>query len=191
MKFWKIVFLAVFGGIAVSSIVIGIVEQAEQKKRMYIHRPFGVYERIFKRPLDFALALSALIILGPVIILASGMVRWKAGSPVFFNQKRPGRDGEIFVLHKLRTMSNEKDEDGNLLPDDKRVTKLGLFLRSTSIDELPQLINIIKGDMSIIGPRPLLEEYLPYYTDEESHRHDIRPGLGEIILHGKKCFPGI
>ena len=136
-----------------------------------------MYAKYIKRILDFTLSLLALIILSPLMLIIYILVRIKLGKPAIFKQKRPGKDEKIFTLYKFRTMTDEKDEKGNLLPDEKRLTKFGKFLRSTSLDELPELINIIKGDMAIVGPRPLLVEYLDYYTDEEKHRHDVRPGL--------------
>ncbi len=138
---------------------------------------FKMYKNFFKRILDFTLSLIAFIILLPVMLIVYILVRVKLGKPVIFKQERPGKNEKIFTLYKFRTMTDEKDEKGNLLPDSKRLTKFGRILRSTSLDELPELINIIKGDMSIVGPRPLLVRYLPYYTEEEKHRHDVRPGL--------------
>ena len=136
-----------------------------------------MYQKFFKRLLDFVLSLFALIILFPVLLLLSviGAVVMR-GNP-FFTQLRPGKDEKIFRLIKFRTMTNKKDKEGNLLPDDVRLTKYGRFLRSTSLDELPELINILIGDMSIVGPRPLLVKYLPRYSEEQKHRHDVRPGL--------------
>ena len=136
-----------------------------------------MYAKVFKRLLDFVLSLTALIVLSPVMLVLTvlGAIKMK-GNP-FFTQLRPGKDEKIFKLIKFRSMTCEKDKDGNLLPDDQRLTKYGKLLRSTSLDELPELINILKGDMSIIGPRPLLVEYLPWYNETEKHRHDIRPGL--------------
>lgn len=136
-----------------------------------------MYAKYFKRVLDFLLSLIALIILSPVFLIIAILVRVKLGSPVIFKQKRPGKNEKIFTLYKFRTMTDKKDENGNLLPDEKRLTKFGKALRSTSLDELPELFNILKGDMSIIGPRPLLVEYLPLYNEEQKHRHDVRPGL--------------
>ena len=136
-----------------------------------------MYAKYIKRILDFTLSLLALIVLSPLMLIIYILVRIKLGKPAIFKQKRPGKDEKIFTLYKFRTMTDEKDEKGNLLPDEKRLTKFGKFLRSTSLDELPELINILKGDMAIVGPRPLLVEYLDYYTDEEKHRHDVRPGL--------------
>lgn len=136
-----------------------------------------MYATYIKRILDFILSLTALMLLFPLLLILTvlGAVKMK-GNP-FFTQLRPGRDEKIFKLIKFRSMTCETDADGNLLPDDVRLTRYGKFLRSTSMDELPELINILKGDMSIVGPRPLLVEYLPYYTDEERRRHDVRPGL--------------
>ncbi len=136
-----------------------------------------MYAKYIKRMLDFILSLMALIILMPLIFVIYIFVRIKLGKPVIFKQKRPGKNEKIFTLYKFRTMTDKKDEKGNLLPDAKRLTKFGKFLRSTSLDELPELVNILKGDMAIVGPRPLLVKYLPYYTKEEHHRHDVRPGL--------------
>ncbi len=136
-----------------------------------------MYQKYIKRILDFTLSILAIIILSPVMLILYILVRIKLGKPAIFKQQRPGKDEKIFTLYKFRTMTNKTDEQGNLLPDEKRLTSFGKKLRSTSLDELPELINIIKGDMSIVGPRPLLVEYLPYYTEQERHRHDIRPGL--------------
>ena len=131
----------------------------------------------------------ALIILMPLMIIIAILVRIKLGSPVIFKQERPGKNEKIFTLYKFRTMTDKKDENGNLLPDSERLTKFGKTLRSTSLDELPELFNIIKGDMSIVGPRPLAVQYLPYYTDEERHRHDVRPGLtGLAQIHGRNLL---
>lgn len=136
-----------------------------------------MYAKFFKRFLDFISSLCAVIVLSPVLVFLTvvGAITMK-GNP-FFVQKRPGKNEKIISLFKFRTMTNEKDKDGNLLPDEKRLVPYGKFLRSTSLDELPSLINIIKGDLSIIGPRPLLIEYLPWYSETERHRHDVRPGL--------------
>lgn len=137
----------------------------------------GFYEKYIKRLLDIILSGLALIVLFPVIFVIAILVRIKLGSPVLFCQERPGKDEKIFKLYKFRTMADYRDEDGNLLPDEIRLTPFGKALRSTSLDELPELWNIFKGDMSIVGPRPLLVKYLPYYTDEERVRHTVRPGL--------------
>jgi lipopolysaccharide/colanic/teichoic acid biosynthesis glycosyltransferase len=136
-----------------------------------------MYGKVIKRVLDFTIALCATICLSPVLLLLTvlGAVKMK-GNP-FFTQERPGKDEKIFKLIKFRTMTCEKDENGNLLPDDDRLTRYGKLLRSTSLDELPEFLNILKGDMSFVGPRPLLVEYLPYYTEKERCRHNVRPGL--------------
>ncbi len=136
-----------------------------------------IYAKYVKRILDFLLSLCGIIVLSPVLLVLVILVRVKLGSPVLFKQERPGRDEKIFTLCKFRTMTDEKDAEGNLLPDSVRLTKFGKFLRAASLDELPELFNILKGDMSIIGPRPLLVSYLPYYSEREKKRHSIRPGL--------------
>ena len=141
------------------------------------HTYYGFYEKRIKRILDFTLSLFALILLSPVFAITALLVRLNLGSPVFFSQERPGRDERIFKLYKFRSMTDKRDAEGKLLPDTERLTKFGKILRSTSLDELPELINIVKGDMSIIGPRPLLVQYLPYYREEERERHAVRPGL--------------
>jgi len=140
-------------------------------------RKITIYERYFKRPQDFIVALSALIILSPMFLVLALLVRSKLGRPVVFSQQRPGLNEEIFTIYKFRTMTTETDKDGNLLPDSVRLTKFGRFLRSTSMDELPELLNIVKGEMSFVGPRPLLPEYLPLYNETQRQRHSIRPGL--------------
>ena len=146
----------------------------------------GIYERYVKRALDVIISGSALIILSPLYVLLCILVRQKLGSPVFFRQERPGRYGKIFKMYKFRTMTDAKDKKGNLLPDKDRQTGFGQMLRRTSLDELPELYNIFKGDMSLIGPRPLLVKYLPYYTKEENIRHQVRPGLtGYAQVHGR------
>jgi undecaprenyl phosphate N,N'-diacetylbacillosamine 1-phosphate transferase len=136
-----------------------------------------VYRKYFKRPLDFIMALVGLIVLSPVMLVVAILVRIKLGSPVIFNQPRPGLNEKIFTLYKFRTMTDERDENGELLPDEQRLTPFGKWLRSTSLDELPELWNILKGDMSFVGPRPLSVNYLPYYTSEERLRHSVRPGM--------------
>ena len=147
-----------------------------------------MYAKYIKRILDLILSLMALIVLMPLMIIIGILVRINLGSPIIFKQKRPGKNEKIFTLYKFRTMTDKRDIDGNLLPDEYRLTKFGK-LRSTSLDELPELINIIKGDMAIVGPRPLLVEYLPYYTEEEKHRHDVRPGLtGLAQVNGRNTI---
>ena len=140
----------------------------------------GLYEKYFKRALDFILSLLGIIILSPVLLIIAILVRVKLGSPIIFKQQRPGLNEKIFTMYKFRTMTDEKDKDGNLLPDKYRLTSFGKFLRSTSLDELPELFNILKGDMSIIGPRPLLVKYLPLYNEKQRRRHEVRPGLSGL-----------
>lgn len=149
----------------------------------------GIYQRYFKRPLDFLLALFLIIILSPLLLIIAILVRIKLGSPVIFKQQRPGLNEKIFTLYKFRTMTDEKNDKGELLQDSERLTKFGKFLRSTSLDELPELFNILKGDMSFIGPRPLLVEYLPYYKDCERKRHSVLPGMtGLAQVNGRNCI---
>lgn len=136
-----------------------------------------MYKHFFKRLIDFILSLIALIVLSPILLIVALLVRTKLGSPVIFKQERPGLNEKIFTLYKFRTMTDAKDEQGNLLPDEIRLTKFGKLLRSTSLDELPELFNILKGDMAIVGPRPLLVRYLPLYSEHQKHRHDVRPGF--------------
>lgn len=153
------------------------------------HKPYGLYERLVKRPLDCFLAIGALIILSPVLFITAILVRVKLGSPVLFTQERPGKDEKTFRLYKFRSMTDVRNDEGKLLPDDERLTEFGRVLRSTSLDELPELINIAKGDMALIGPRPLLVEYLPYYKNEERLRHDVRPGLSGLAqVHGRNTI---
>lgn len=148
-----------------------------------------MYRHFFKRFLDIVLSFIGLIILSPVLLIIAILVRVKLGKPVLFKQKRPGLNEKIFTLYKFRTMTDTRDEEGKLLPDSQRLTKFGKLLRSTSLDELPELFNIIKGDMSFIGPRPLLVGYLPYYTERERHRHDVRPGLtGLAQINGRNAL---
>ena len=148
-----------------------------------------MYAKYIKRPLDFMLSLIAIIILSPLLLSVAILARIKLGKPVIFKQQRPGKNEKIFTLYKFRTMTDKKDENGNLLPDEQRLTKFGKALRSTSLDELPELINILKGDMAIVGPRPLLVEYLSLYNEEQRHRHDVRPGLtGLAQINGRNSI---
>jgi len=140
----------------------------------------GLYKRYIKRPMDFILSLCALIVLSPVLIVVAILVRLKLGSPVIFKQKRPGLNEGIFTLYKFRTMTDKRDQKGELLPDEIRLTRFGALLRGTSLDELPELLNILKGDMAVIGPRPLLVQYLPLYTEHQKRRHEVRPGLSGL-----------
>lgn len=155
--------------------------QAQSKKEVeFKERHRGIYERYFKRPLDIILSLIAIIVLSPLMLIIAVLVRIYLGSPVIFKQQRPGLNEKIFTMYKFRTMTDERDENGELLPDSERLTKFGKFLRSTSLDELPELFNILKGDMSIVGPRPLLVEYLPLYNEHQQRRHEVRPGLSGL-----------
>lgn len=148
-----------------------------------------MYQKYIKRGLDFILALIASIILSPVILIVAVLVRIKLGSPVLFKQQRPGKNEKIFNMYKFRTMTDERDENGELLPDEVRLTKFGKTLRSTSLDELPELFNILKGDMGIVGPRPLLVRYLPLYNERQKHRHDVRPGFtGLAQVNGRNSI---
>lgn len=148
-----------------------------------------MYRHFFKRLLDFTLSLIAIILLSPIFIIVALLVKTKLGSPVIFAQERPGKDEKIFKMYKFRSMTSEKDEKGNLLPDEVRLTSFGKKLRSTSLDELPELINILKGDMSIVGPRPLLVKYLPLYNEKQKHRHDVRPGFtGYAQVNGRNSI---
>lgn len=150
------------------------------------HKPYGLYEKYFKRLLDLTSGFLALLIFWWLYLIVAVLVRIKLGSPILFEQERPGKDEKIFKLYKFRTMTDAKGENGELLPDEVRLTKFGKILRATSLDELPEVFNIIKGDMSIIGPRPLLVKYLPYYRAEERERHAVRPGLtGLAQINGR------
>lgn len=149
----------------------------------------GFYEKYIKRPQDFCCAFLALIVLSPVLLVTAMLVRVKLGSPVIFKQDRPGLNGKIFKLYKFRTMTDKRDEKGNLLSDEKRLTGFGRALRSTSLDEIPELVNILKGDMSVCGPRPLLVSYLSRYSPEQSRRHEVRPGLtGYAQVYGRNLL---
>ena len=149
----------------------------------------GVYSRFIKRPMDLILSLIAIILLSPLLLIVALLVKVKLGGPVLFKQKRPGLNEKIFNMYKFRTMTEERDENGELLPDEERLSRFGKILRSTSLDELPGLVNIIKGDMSIIGPRPLLTEYLPLYTKRQKKRHNVRPGLtGLAQVNGRNAI---
>ena len=168
-------------------ILVSLFERLSGKLgRGQNHRPCGVYERAFKRTIDFSVVILALLIIWPIMLIIAMAIRVKLGGPVIFKQERPGLNEKVFTMYKFRTMTDARDEDGNLLPDELRLTSFGEFLRAYSLDELPELINILKGDMSIIGPRPLLIQYLPYYTEKEKRRHDVRPGLtGYAQVNGR------
>lgn len=147
------------------------------------------YERFIKRPQDFLCALIGIIVLSPVMLITAVLVRTKLGSPVIFKQERPGLNGKVFMLYKFRTMTDKKDENGNLLPDEIRLTGFGKKLRSTSLDELPELFNILKGDMAVVGPRPLLVRYLPRYNAHQARRHEVRPGFtGYAQVNGRNSI---
>lgn len=159
------------------------------KKTEKKHTPYGIYERFFKRPLDILCGLAAVIVFSWLYIILAILVRIKLGSPIFFTQERPGKDEKIFKLYKFRTMTDARDANGELLPDEQRLTKFGKWLRATSLDELPEAFNIIKGDMSVIGPRPLLVRYLSRYSPEQHRRHEVRPGLsGYAQVHGRNAI---
>ena len=167
--------------------------QTEVKRNIESHLNLAskgcLYKRYFKRPMDFILSLIAIIVLSPVMLIVAILIRIKLGSPIIFKQKRPGLNEKIFTLYKFRTMTDERDENGELLPDSVRLTRFGKFLRSTSLDELPELFNILKGHMSIVGPRPLLVQYLPLYNEHQKRRHEVRPGLsGWAQVNGRNAI---
>ena len=153
------------------------------------HKPYGPYEKYIKRPQDFLCALAAIIVLSPIMLVTALLVRMKLGSPVLFTQERPGKDGKIFKLYKFRSMTDEKDENGNLLSDEVRLTDFGKQLRASSLDELPELFNILNGDMAVIGPRPLLVRYLSRYNPHQARRHEVRPGFSGLAqIHGRNAI---
>lgn len=144
---------------------------------------------ILKRVFDILIAFIALIILSPILLIISFFILIRMGTPIIFTQRRPGKDGKIFNIIKFRTMLNDKDANGNYLPDEQRLTQLGIWLRNSSLDELPELINVLKGEMSIVGPRPLLIEYLPLYSDHQARRHDVLPGItGWAQINGRNAL---
>ena len=169
------------GGILGVSVGVGIIafvkERVDEKKEKPSNHQQGFYEHYVKRPLDATLATGATLVFSPILAGTAVLVKCKLGSPVLFTQERPGKDEKIFKLYKFRTMTDERDANGELLPDEVRLTSFGKALRSSSIDELPETFNIIKGDMAVVGPRPLLIKYLPRYTQNQKRRHAVRPGL--------------
>lgn len=168
-------------GAGIVAFIYGATKHRQGKARSEgKHVPYGPYEACIKRPLDFLLSLCALALLSPVFLVTAILVKINQGSPILFTQERPGKDGKIFKLYKFRTMSDARDENGDLLPDGERLTEFGKALRSTSLDELPELINILKSDMAVVGNRPLLVEYLPRYSERQKHRHDVKPGLTSL-----------
>lgn len=165
------------------------MSKEKQKQNKIIPHQKGFYEKFIKRPQDILLSLMAMIVLSPVLLITAVLVRTKLGGPVIFKQKRPGLDEKVFTLYKFRTMTDAKDSDGNLLPDEVRLTKFGKLLRSTSLDELPELWNIFCGDIAVVGPRPLLVEYLSRYNEEQRRRHEVRPGLSGLAqVNGRNAI---
>lgn len=182
--------ISVITGALCGSIVYFIRKNRKKKKQnsIIMHKQ-GLYEKWLKRPQDFCCALLALIVLSPVMLITAILVWFKLGSPVIFKQERPGLNGKVFILYKFRTMTHEANSRGELLPDEQRLTSFGKLLRSTSLDELPELINIIKGDMSVVGPRPLLVRYLPLYNEHQLRRQEVRPGVtGYAQVHGRNAI---
>lgn len=153
------------------------------------HKPYGIYEQFIKRPQDFLCALTALLVLSPVMAATALLVRIKLGAPVLFKQERPGKDGKIFRIYKFRSMTSAVDKNGEPLPDEIRLTSFGKKLRASSLDELPELFNILRGDMSVVGPRPLMVQYLPRYNKHQARRHEVRPGFtGLAQIHGRNAI---
>lgn len=172
--------------LSIGGLIAGHMDRKKNKDSGTQHKPYGLYEAYFKRPFDFICGMLAVIVFWPLYLILAAMVKIKLGSPVLFTQQRPGQNEIIFKLYKFRTMTDERDENGELLPDEVRLTKFGKWLRTTSLDELPEAFNIIKGDMSVIGPRPLLVQYLDRYSDEQHRRHEVKPGLsGYAQVHGR------
>ena len=178
MKKLKVIIKVVKGimffllGIATFAFVIELFTKKTDRHKMH-----GLYEKYIKRPLDVFLSTGALIVLSPLLLVVSILIKFDMGSPIIFKQHRIGKDDKEFCMYKFRSMTDERDENGIFLPDDQRITRLGSFIRKTSIDELPSLLNILKGDMAIIGPRPLPTRYLSRYSDVQRRRHEVRPGL--------------
>lgn len=177
MNFLGKAITATIGVMGAATAVVAAKNAIESKSDAEVGHKQGFYEKYVKRPMDFACAGAATIVLSPVLAGTALLVRYNLGSPVLFTQDRPGKNEEIFKLYKFRTMTDERDENGELLSDDERLTKFGRILRSTSLDELPELFNIIKGDMSVVGPRPLLVRYLERYNEHQARRHEVKPGF--------------
>lgn len=192
MKWMKWLIAAIIGAVIGVGIYKATKIKQEKARATGRHMPYGLYEALFKRPIDLVVSVTALIILSPVLLIIAILVRVKLGSPVVFKQERPGRidpktgKEKIFTLYKFRTMTDKRGADGQLFPDAERMTPFGSALRTSSGDELLELINIAKSDMSIVGPRPLLLEYLPRYSEEQRHRHDVRPGLTSLSASKKR-----
>lgn len=182
------IFAVIAAVVTLGGAIAAAIDCVKEKKNPSGRPAKGLYEAFFKRMLDFMCGCAAVIVFWPIYLAVAILVKIKHGSPVIFGQERPGKDEKIFKLYKFRSMTNERDENGELLPDEQRLTRFGKLLRATSLDELPEAFNIIKGDMSVIGPRPLLVKYLPLYNEEQKHRHDVRPGLsGYAQAHGRNA----
>lgn len=176
-KYGALGMLLAGGVVLATGIYAGMKREQKKSKKRESHVPYGPYEAMLKRPFDCIFSGMALLLFSPVLTITALLVRIRLGSPVLFVQERPGLDGKIFKLYKFRTMTDKRDESGKLFPDEVRLTPFGKRLRSTSLDELPELVNILKGDMSLVGPRPLLIEYLSRYNARQARRHEVRPGL--------------
>lgn len=184
------IFLKIIKRITVISAFVGLTAFImDLHKPAGKHKPYGPYEKYIKRGLDAFLATGALLVFSPVLVVTAVLVRLKLGSPILFTQERPGKDGKVFKLYKFRSMTDARDKNGELLPDEDRLPVFGQRLRSTSLDELPELINMIKGDMAVVGPRPLLVRYLPRYNEHQARRHEVRPGFtGLAQAHGRNSI---